>query len=581
MTDDLPRDALANPLAWPHQITATTETEHVTWRIALAARGHEFRDKAELETFIEAGADTFGKALPADTTDEDRAQDLAYHAMEAERPWDREDLTAEALSVDPDNVDARTIEALTFDEVDMRIQRLEDAVAVGERRMPPAEVLEDFKGPIWKLIPIRPAQRARASLAAQLVAAGRLEEASAHYTDVLALDEADNLRLRYPLFSLRLETDRLAEARELLRAWAGDRSAILGWGAVLLEVLEGGGADEALEAAREVNPHVEALLLRPERIPADLPDTYACGSPGEAAIAADLLWRAWNRQAAALDWLRERATHRRLRHAPERPLLDRMLDADHDGRPTRLLPLLDPADAAVGERLRAKVRQGGSMGLRLDFATAGAAWLLGRLGHPSAVPDLVAYLQRMGHYDGSECTAVEALGRLGAPAADAALRVLPGERDLATRGAFFHVILRTGARSDEAFAALCEECEAALGRVAGMLAAYGDPRGVTTLERLLDGVASVRTPTGSHDATVLGEAIETLGGPLTGERREKFEQARTWWEESAVAPAPPSDPPPVTPIARAERPGRNEPCWCGSGRKYKKCHLAEDDAAGE
>ncbi|WP_171842287.1 SEC-C metal-binding domain-containing protein, partial [Vibrio parahaemolyticus] len=20
--------------------------------------------------------------------------------------------------------------------------------------------------------------------------------------------------------------------------------------------------------------------------------------------------------------------------------------------------------------------------------------------------------------------------------------------------------------------------------------------------------------------------------------------------------------------------GRNEPCWCGSGKKYKKCHLS-------
>ncbi len=23
--------------------------------------------------------------------------------------------------------------------------------------------------------------------------------------------------------------------------------------------------------------------------------------------------------------------------------------------------------------------------------------------------------------------------------------------------------------------------------------------------------------------------------------------------------------------------GRNDDCWCGSGRKYKKCHLAEDE----
>jgi SEC-C motif len=28
------------------------------------------------------------------------------------------------------------------------------------------------------------------------------------------------------------------------------------------------------------------------------------------------------------------------------------------------------------------------------------------------------------------------------------------------------------------------------------------------------------------------------------------------------------------------KPGRNEPCHCGSGNKYKKCCLAKDEAAG-
>jgi hypothetical protein len=27
----------------------------------------------------------------------------------------------------------------------------------------------------------------------------------------------------------------------------------------------------------------------------------------------------------------------------------------------------------------------------------------------------------------------------------------------------------------------------------------------------------------------------------------------------------------------SERPGRNDACWCGSGKKYKKCHLPEDE----
>ena len=32
-------------------------------------------------------------------------------------------------------------------------------------------------------------------------------------------------------------------------------------------------------------------------------------------------------------------------------------------------------------------------------------------------------------------------------------------------------------------------------------------------------------------------------------------------------------------VAHAEpKPGRNEPCWCGSGKKYKKCHLDSDES---
>jgi hypothetical protein len=31
------------------------------------------------------------------------------------------------------------------------------------------------------------------------------------------------------------------------------------------------------------------------------------------------------------------------------------------------------------------------------------------------------------------------------------------------------------------------------------------------------------------------------------------------------------------PTRRAERPGRNDDCWCGSGKKYKKCHLRADE----
>jgi preprotein translocase subunit SecA len=29
------------------------------------------------------------------------------------------------------------------------------------------------------------------------------------------------------------------------------------------------------------------------------------------------------------------------------------------------------------------------------------------------------------------------------------------------------------------------------------------------------------------------------------------------------------------PVVVEKKPGRNEPCWCGNGKKYKKCHWPE------
>src|SRR5260370_8437746 len=43
--------------------------------------------------------------------------------------------------------------------------------------------------------------------------------------------------------------------------------------------------------------------------------------------------------------------------------------------------------------------------------------------------------------------------------------------------------------------------------------------------------------------------------------------------------APPASTVPTTMAKPAPKPGRNEPCHCGSGNKYKKCCLAKDEAA--
>jgi preprotein translocase subunit SecA len=44
--------------------------------------------------------------------------------------------------------------------------------------------------------------------------------------------------------------------------------------------------------------------------------------------------------------------------------------------------------------------------------------------------------------------------------------------------------------------------------------------------------------------------------------------------------APSAQSPAAQPVRQAPRVGRNDPCWCGSGKKYKKCHMATDAGAG-
>ncbi len=49
------------------------------------------------------------------------------------------------------------------------------------------------------------------------------------------------------------------------------------------------------------------------------------------------------------------------------------------------------------------------------------------------------------------------------------------------------------------------------------------------------------------------------------ERREKDYQKQLPGEDDAPLP------PPVEPIKSQQAPGRNDPCSCGSGKKYKQC----------
>lgn len=107
------------------------------------------------------------------------------------------------------------------------------------------------------------------------------------------------------------------------------------------------------------------------------------------------------------------------------------------------------------------------------------------------------------------------------------------------------------------------------------LAEYGDARALPALSAALD-AAPVREAdfAGNHVFVELAAAIRDLGGDLTPQQRAKCAHARALSRdmgERLLRIAAPEKP--------APRPGRNDPCWCGSGRKYKRCHLDADDRA--
>lgn len=73
-------------------------------------------------------------------------------------------------------------------------------------------------------------------------------------------------------------------------------------------------------------------------------------------------------------------------------------------------------------------------------------------------------------------------------------------------------------------------------------------------------------------ATLYGESEQTEAyartvAQLPADRRREVEERLSHRKQRRE---------PVKPIAAQEKPGRNDPCWCGSGKKYKDCHWRED-----
>ena len=149
-----------------------------------------------------------------------------------------------------------------------------------------------------------------------------------------------------------------------------------------------------------------------------------------------------------------------------------------------------------------------------------------------------------------------------------------------------------GLHDERIYAALVDTLQRTPELGANYVVDYGDVRALDVLAQTFDALPlrEGATPLDNHVFIELRCAIEELGGALTAAQQHKFAQAdaprrhfvaQLGWDADGPGPyAPralpggrvvPALPRPHTPGQR--KLGRNAPCWCGSGKKYKKCHL--------
>jgi hypothetical protein len=190
-----------------------------------------------------------------------------------------------------------------------------------------------------------------------------------------------------------------------------------------------------------------------------------------------------------------------------------------------------------------------------------------------------------------------AIQQLGGAALEPTLTAYAETADPDQRRALTHVLSGLKVHDDRIYDILAAELREDPELGAMHFAEYGDPRALPLLLAALDAYGGVPRDDlwGNHALIELRAAIEELGGALTPEQQEKVNRILAPSEakrrqfvaamERAESHADLETSPfrsLLTPGNRATRAarkvGRNEPCPCGSGKKYKKCCLGKERA---
>jgi hypothetical protein len=174
---------------------------------------------------------------------------------------------------------------------------------------------------------------------------------------------------------------------------------------------------------------------------------------------------------------------------------------------------------------------------------------------------------------------------MGARGVDALLDAYSRSTDRDTRRTLEYALAELGVRDPRILALLLDLLVDDPDRGAGLLGEYGDRDALPALEGALDRFqigSKGEGPFANHAVIELAAAIKLLGGVVSDAGSVKLAmaqrigrtQSNALWDALANAPKVHVERAPAT---RRPKLGRNDPCWCGSGKKYKRCHRDEPE----
>jgi SEC-C motif len=271
-----------------------------------------------------------------------------------------------------------------------------------------------------------------------------------------------------------------------------------------------------------------------------------------------------------------------------------MLDSNPGA--ARLRTLLERSTFGVGDEIIAEARSLGSelagdvvrslVERELPRPTADetairAAHLAHELRLVRAIPVLVRCIEGLEDVHPLGIAALIALARFGAQGVDELLAAFDRCDTREQRARIAETLLRTAVKDERIRAAFVRMLDDDPLSGAGYLAHYGDPRSVADLVRAMDrlaleAVGDCDICAGEH-LVAMAQATRVLGGTPSEEQLTKIlavlrRHQDFWGSFGDTAGLPPTH----APSKRAPRPGRNARCHCGSGKKYKNCHLEAD-----